>query len=154
MLVHNPISDSNYIWVDNVGRFFWKWSVNSSKTLGQNYVIFLWLLWHYSCLKFSSNLLNNASEVHEQAISSCDALHHERRILLKQEIGRMILFFTDQPTLLAPNIQVINVWNLMFADYDFFAQRWSRCCFLAKIPSRFLLLFWVLCVKLMFLTCV
>lgn len=61
-------------------------------------------------------MLNNASEVHEQAISSCDALHHERRILLKQEIGRMILFFTDQPTLLAPNIQVINIWNLMFAE--------------------------------------
>ncbi|XAR56074.1 hypothetical protein NMG60_11036384 [Bertholletia excelsa] len=46
------------------------------------------------------------SEVHEQAILSCDAIHQERRILLKQEIGRMVLFFTDQPSLLAPNIQV------------------------------------------------
>lgn len=46
------------------------------------------------------------SEVHEQAILSCDAIHRERRILLKQEIGRMVLFFTDQPSLLAPNIQV------------------------------------------------
>lgn len=45
-------------------------------------------------------------EVHEQALVSCDAMHRERRILLKQEIGRMVLFFTDQPSLLAPNIQV------------------------------------------------
>ncbi|CAL5348556.1 unnamed protein product [Camellia sinensis] len=45
------------------------------------------------------------SEVHEQALFSCDAIHRERRILLKQEIGRMVLFFTDQPSLLAPNIQ-------------------------------------------------
>ncbi|KAF5935974.1 hypothetical protein HYC85_027103 [Camellia sinensis] len=44
-------------------------------------------------------------EVHEQALFSCDAIHRERRILLKQEIGRMVLFFTDQPSLLAPNIQ-------------------------------------------------
>ena len=49
------------------------------------------------------------SEVHEQALLSCDAIHHERRILLKQEIGRMVLFFTDQPSLLAPNIQVFKV---------------------------------------------
>nr|KAJ0223281.1 hypothetical protein LSAT_V11C200073020 [Lactuca sativa] len=47
------------------------------------------------------------SEVHDQAIVSCDAIHHERRILLKQEIGRMVLFFTDQPSLLAPNIQMV-----------------------------------------------
>ncbi|XP_027086320.2 protein NAP1-like [Coffea arabica] len=47
------------------------------------------------------------SEVHEQAIFSCDVIHHERRILLKQEIGRMVLFFTDQPSLLAPNIQMV-----------------------------------------------
>ncbi|KAM1792377.1 hypothetical protein FF1_036107 [Malus domestica] len=47
------------------------------------------------------------SEVHEQALLSCDAIHHERRILLKQEIGRMALFFTDQPSLLAPNIQMV-----------------------------------------------
>ena len=45
-------------------------------------------------------------EVHEQALVACDAIHHERRILLKQEVGRMVLFFTDQPSLLAPNIQV------------------------------------------------
>ncbi|KAI7756681.1 hypothetical protein M8C21_017558, partial [Ambrosia artemisiifolia] len=47
------------------------------------------------------------SEVNEQAVLSCDAIHHERRILLKQEIGRMVLFFTDQPSLLAPNIQMV-----------------------------------------------
>ncbi|XP_021843825.2 protein NAP1 [Spinacia oleracea] len=47
------------------------------------------------------------SEVHEQALLCCDAIHHERRILLKQEIGRMVLFFTDQPSLLAPNIQMV-----------------------------------------------
>ncbi|XP_042021312.1 protein NAP1-like isoform X1 [Salvia splendens] len=47
------------------------------------------------------------SEVHEQALHSCDSIHHERRIMLKQEIGRMVLFFTDQPSLLAPNIQMV-----------------------------------------------
>ncbi|PIA37707.1 hypothetical protein AQUCO_03000333v1 [Aquilegia coerulea] len=47
------------------------------------------------------------TEVHEQALISCDAIHRERRILLKQEIGRMVLFFTDQPSLLAPNIQMV-----------------------------------------------
>ncbi|CAL1402424.1 unnamed protein product [Linum trigynum] len=46
------------------------------------------------------------SEVHDQALVSCDVIHRERRILLKQEIGRMVMFFTDQPSLLAPNIQV------------------------------------------------
>lgn len=51
-------------------------------------------------------LVDHFSEVHEQAFVSCDAIHRERRILLKQEIGRMVLFFTDQPSLLAPNIQV------------------------------------------------
>lgn len=47
------------------------------------------------------------SEVHEQALISCEVIHHERRILLKQEIGRMVLFFADQPSLLAPNIQMV-----------------------------------------------
>nr|AAC61824.1 unknown protein [Arabidopsis thaliana] len=47
------------------------------------------------------------SEVHEQALQLCDTIHRERRILLKQEIGRMVLFFTDQPSLLAPNIQMV-----------------------------------------------
>ncbi|KAK7257475.1 hypothetical protein RIF29_31486 [Crotalaria pallida] len=46
-------------------------------------------------------------EVHEQAILSCDPIHRERRILMKQEIGRMVLFFTDQLSLLAPNIQMV-----------------------------------------------
>ncbi|CAA6671860.1 unnamed protein product [Spirodela intermedia] len=46
-------------------------------------------------------------EVHEQALVSCVAIHRERRILLKQEIGRMVLFFADQPSLLAPNIQMV-----------------------------------------------
>ncbi|CAI0401810.1 unnamed protein product [Linum tenue] len=47
------------------------------------------------------------SEVHDQALVSCDVIHRERRILLKQEIGRMVMFFTDQPSLLAPNIQMV-----------------------------------------------
>ncbi|WZY92367.1 hypothetical protein YC2023_064696 [Brassica napus] len=47
------------------------------------------------------------SEVHDQALQLCDTIHRERRILLKQEIGRMVLFFTDQPSLLAPNIQMV-----------------------------------------------
>ncbi|XP_038970393.1 probable protein NAP1 [Phoenix dactylifera] len=46
-------------------------------------------------------------EVHEQALICCDAIHRERRILLKQEIGRMVQFFADQPSLLAPNIQMV-----------------------------------------------
>ncbi|XP_031487983.1 protein NAP1 [Nymphaea colorata] len=46
-------------------------------------------------------------DVHEQALMTCDAIHHERRVMLKQEIGRMVLFFTDQPSLLAPNIQMV-----------------------------------------------
>lgn len=40
------------------------------------------------------------------AISNADSVHREHRLLLKQELGRMVLFFTDQPTLLAPNLQV------------------------------------------------
>lgn len=59
-----------------------------------------------------TKLIDFFSEVHEQAILSCDAIHRERRILLKQEIGRMVLFFTDQPSLLAPNIQVSFFWHL------------------------------------------
>ncbi|KAK4710641.1 hypothetical protein R3W88_005154 [Solanum pinnatisectum] len=47
------------------------------------------------------------SDVHDQALFSCDAIHRERRIFLKQEIGRMVLFFSDQPSLLAPNIQMV-----------------------------------------------
>ncbi|XP_057969886.1 protein NAP1 [Malania oleifera] len=58
----------------------------------------------YSVAKQVEKML---SEVHEQALASCDSIHHERRILLKQEIGRMVLFFTDQPSLLAPNIQMV-----------------------------------------------
>ncbi|GKV03804.1 hypothetical protein SLEP1_g16050 [Rubroshorea leprosula] len=57
------------------------------------------------------------SEVHEQALLSCEAIHRERRILLKQEIGRMVLFFTDQPSLLAPNIQMV-FSALAFAQYE------------------------------------
>ncbi|KAI3455816.1 hypothetical protein Pfo_012479 [Paulownia fortunei] len=59
----------------------------------------------YSVAKQVEKMIS--SEVHEQALYSCDAIHHERRILLKQEIGRMVLFFTDQPSLLAPNIQMV-----------------------------------------------
>lgn len=51
-------------------------------------------------------MVGNCSEVHEQALVSCGAIHRERRVFLKQEIGRMVLFFADQPSLLAPNIQV------------------------------------------------
>ncbi|XWS62365.1 hypothetical protein CRYUN_Cryun06bG0004600 [Craigia yunnanensis] len=58
----------------------------------------------YSVAKQAEKMIG---EVHEQALISCDAIHRERRILLKQEIGRMVLFFTDQPSLLAPNIQMV-----------------------------------------------
>ncbi|KAJ4982250.1 hypothetical protein NE237_033087 [Protea cynaroides] len=58
----------------------------------------------YSVAKQVEKML---SEVHEQTLISCDAIHRDRRILLKQEIGRMVLFFTDQPSLLAPNIQMV-----------------------------------------------
>ncbi|KAI9381541.1 hypothetical protein POPTR_015G124500v4 [Populus trichocarpa] len=58
----------------------------------------------YSVAKHVEKMI---SEVHEQSLLSCDAIHHERRVLLKQEIGRMVLFFTDQPSLLAPNIQMV-----------------------------------------------
>ncbi|XP_068656377.1 probable protein NAP1 [Aristolochia californica] len=57
------------------------------------------------------------SEVHDQALLSCDAIHRERRILLKQEIGRMVLFFSDQPSLLAPNIQMV-FSALALAQYE------------------------------------
>ncbi|CAM6099238.1 unnamed protein product [Calypogeia fissa] len=46
-------------------------------------------------------------EVQEIAIATCDNVHREQRMFLKQELGRMILFFSDQPTLLAPNIQMV-----------------------------------------------
>jgi hypothetical protein len=57
---------------------------------------------------FCSNLgvLSSCSEAHDMAISNADSVHREHRLLLKQELGRMVLFFTDQPTLLAPNLQV------------------------------------------------
>ncbi|KAK1303703.1 putative protein NAP1 [Acorus calamus] len=56
-------------------------------------------------------------EVHEQALVSCYAIHHERRVLLKQEIGRMVVFFADQPSLLAPNIQMV-FSALALAQYE------------------------------------
>ena len=46
------------------------------------------------------------SDAQDTAINNADAAHKEHRLLLKQEIGRMLLFFSDQPTLLAPNLQV------------------------------------------------
>ncbi|XP_044469809.1 protein NAP1 isoform X2 [Mangifera indica] len=68
----------------------------------------------YSVAKQVEKML---SEVHEQAILSCDVIHRERRILLKQEIGRMVIFFTDQPSLLAPNIQMV-FSALALAQYE------------------------------------
>lgn len=56
--------------------------------------------------------------MHDQALLSCDAIHRERRTLLKQEIGRMVLFFTDQPSLLAPNIQVHFVNSITIRLYE------------------------------------
>ncbi|KAL4201241.1 hypothetical protein AMTRI_Chr02g257710 [Amborella trichopoda] len=56
-------------------------------------------------------------DVQDQALMSCDAIHHERRVLLKQEIGRMVLFFTDLPSLLAPNIQMV-FSAMAFAQYE------------------------------------
>ncbi|PKA52561.1 putative protein NAP1 [Apostasia shenzhenica] len=57
------------------------------------------------------------SEVHEQAMITSDGIHRERRILLKQEVGRMVLFFADQPSLLAPNIQMV-FSALALAQYE------------------------------------
>lgn len=68
--------------------------------------------------------------MHEQALVSCDAMHRERRILLKQEIGRMVLFFTDQPSLLAPNIQV---WPQVF--FFFLELRRRDVCHFIKIEK-------------------
>ncbi|KAL6560124.1 hypothetical protein OROHE_006362 [Orobanche hederae] len=57
------------------------------------------------CMCYTEMMHSCAAQIHKQALYSCDAMHHERRIMLKQEIRRMVLFFTDQPSLLAPNIQ-------------------------------------------------
>ncbi|KAG0587429.1 hypothetical protein KC19_2G163800 [Ceratodon purpureus] len=46
-------------------------------------------------------------DAQDTAINNADAAHKEHRLLLKQEIGRMLLFFSDQPTLLAPNLQMV-----------------------------------------------
>jgi NCK-associated protein 1 len=45
-------------------------------------------------------------EVHDTAINNADSIHCEHRLFLKRELGRMVLFLTDQPTLLPPNLQV------------------------------------------------
>jgi hypothetical protein len=68
-------------------------------------------------------VLTYCREVHEQALVACDAIHHERRILLKQEVGRMVLFFTDQPSLLAPNIQVW--YNISIVIYKLAKESFS-----------------------------
>lgn len=73
------------------------------------------------------------SEVHDQAISSCDAIHRERRILLKQEIGRMVLFFTDQPSLLAPNIQV----SSFVLTFKYELVCWNSCINCCKLNYHF-----------------
>ncbi|KAL2631653.1 hypothetical protein R1flu_016339 [Riccia fluitans] len=49
----------------------------------------------------------NICEVQEISITTCDNVHREHRMFLKQELSRMVIFFTDQPTLLAPNIQMV-----------------------------------------------
>jgi hypothetical protein len=49
---------------------------------------------------------SKCSEVHDTAISNADSIHYEHRLLLKRELGRMVLFLTDQPTLLPHNLQV------------------------------------------------
>ncbi|XP_024388834.1 probable protein NAP1 isoform X3 [Physcomitrium patens] len=46
-------------------------------------------------------------DAQDTAINNADSAHREHRLLLKQEIGRMLLFFSDQPTLLAPNLQMV-----------------------------------------------
>lgn len=73
--------------------------------------------------------LDECSEVHEQALLSCDAIHRERRILLKQEIGRMVLFFTDQPSLLAPNTQVNTITDFFRHTNRDESDRWTLLSF-------------------------
>ena len=46
------------------------------------------------------------SDAHDWAISRAESNHRERRTFLRQELSRMVLFFSDQPSLIAPNIQV------------------------------------------------
>ncbi|KAI5070089.1 hypothetical protein GOP47_0014432 [Adiantum capillus-veneris] len=44
---------------------------------------------------------------HELAVSRAETNHRERRTFLRQELSRMVLFFSDQPSLVAPNIQMV-----------------------------------------------
>ena len=83
---------------------------------------------------------DGCSEVHEQTLLSCDAIHRERRTLLKQEIGRMVLFFTDQPSLLAPNIQVNSLCKLSSVCYEIICRRLLIFLF-CVVGHRLLLLF-------------
>ena len=46
------------------------------------------------------------SDAHDWAISKAESNHRERRTFFRQELSRMVLFFSDQPSLIAPNIQV------------------------------------------------
>ncbi|XP_024527538.1 protein NAP1 isoform X1 [Selaginella moellendorffii] len=45
-------------------------------------------------------------DAHDVAILQSDGIHREHRVTLKLELRRMIVFFTDQPSLLAPNVQM------------------------------------------------
>eukprot|EP00250_Pteridium_aquilinum_P014737 c22167_g1_i1 orf=670-4797(-) len=47
------------------------------------------------------------SDAHDLAISRAESNHRERRTFLRQELSRMVLFFSDQPSLIAPNIQMV-----------------------------------------------
>lgn len=46
-------------------------------------------------------------DVHDLAVSRAESMHREYRTFLRQELNRMALFFSDQPSLIAPNIQMI-----------------------------------------------
>eukprot|EP00249_Psilotum_nudum_P015741 c25499_g1_i2 orf=223-4398(+) len=46
-------------------------------------------------------------DVHDLATARAESVHRERRTILKQELSQMVLFFMDQPSLLAPNIQMV-----------------------------------------------
>ncbi|KAH7432487.1 hypothetical protein KP509_07G024700 [Ceratopteris richardii] len=46
-------------------------------------------------------------DAHESAIVRAESNHRERRTFLRQELSRMVLFFCDQPSLIAPNILMI-----------------------------------------------
>jgi hypothetical protein len=81
---------------------------------------------------------SKCSEVHDTAISNADSIHSEHRLLLKRELGRMVLFLTDQPTLLPPNLQVSVALPLQTV---MIAPKMQRSLFLQDNATRITYLF-------------